>query len=182
MPGEVPSTCSAAVFTANKNGRSPTRLRVGSSTAGVLGSSDGRSKTAPLGALTKLWFAMIVPSTAAASTRTTNTIVATLAALGGASTGMRPGVGCPGVESGIPFASGEIPPAPSATATPFSVVLPATYVVFVGTASRKVASVASDVPTLRTVIVYRSRSPASSTDGSPSRSAETLSTSKYGAD
>jgi len=54
--------------------------------------------------------------------------------------------------------------------------------VFGGTASRNIASVASDVPVLRTVIVYCKRSPASSTVGSPSRSAEILSTSKYGAD
>src|SRR5688572_402957 len=153
MPGDTPSTWSAAVLTANRNGRSPTRSRVGSSTAAVSGSSDGRSSTPPAGALTKPWFEMIVPSTTSSLMRTTKTIVAEYCAPVAAATGMSPGVPAPGVVIAIPLTSGDRPPGASATAAPFNVVLPGTYVVFAGTASRNIASVDSEVPVLRTVIV-----------------------------
>src|SRR5688572_14759440 len=181
MPGDVPSTWSAADFTANRKGTAPTMSRVGSSAVGVRGSSDGMSNTLAAGALTKPWFEITVPSSALASTRTTKTIVAVSCGPGGvAATSIVPG-GAPGVDSEMPFASGEVPPAPSGTGAPLSVVLPAMYAVFTGTASRSTASVASDVPRLRTVIVYCKRSPASSSVASPSMSAEILSMSKYGA-
>src|SRR5687768_1503820 len=99
MPGDTASTCSAAVLTANKNGRSPTRSRVGSSTAGVDGSSDGLSSTLNAGALTKPWFEMTVPSTTSGLTRTTNTTVAASCEPVLAFAGKSPGVPADGVDN-----------------------------------------------------------------------------------
>ncbi len=76
-------------------------------------------------AVTKPWFEMIVPSTTFGSTMTSNVIVATLAGPADGSAGIEPGVGSAGELIGMPFTSGERPPT-SATAAPFSVVLPAT--------------------------------------------------------
>src|SRR4030095_6838989 len=105
--------------------------RVGSLRAGVRGSSDGWS-TLPV-ELTKPWFEMIVPSGTFGFTTTLNVMVATLAGLLDASAGIEPGVGSAGELICMPFTSGETP-ATSATAAPFRVVLPATYVAFGGTA------------------------------------------------
>ncbi len=56
---------------------------------------------------------------------TSKVIVAAFAGSPEASAGIEPGVGSAGGLIGMPFTSGESPPA-SATAVPFSVVLPAT--------------------------------------------------------
>src|SRR5213594_3168486 len=134
---------------------------VGSLRAGVRGSSDGWS-TMPV-PLTKPWFEMTVPLTVLEFTTTLKVMVATLAwpLLDGSagrnwqygmlatiqqkktgvldeSAGRKPGVELAGELIRMPFTSGDTP-AISATAAPFSVVLPATYVVLAGTASRSIA-------------------------------------------
>ncbi len=120
------STRSAAAFGANRSGALPTTSRVGSSGTAVPGSSDGTSVTSADSALTKPWFAMIVPSTTPASIVTSNVIVATLVAAGAASARSAPGVGFSGASISTPDASGAVPDGPSGTALPFSRVLPAT--------------------------------------------------------
>src|SRR5262252_848583 len=97
--------------------------RVGSLGTGVRGSSDGWS-TMPV-ALTNPWFEMIVPLGTVGFTTTLNVMVATLAGLLDASAGIEPGVGSAGELICMPFTSGDRP-ATSATAAPFSVVVPAT--------------------------------------------------------
>src|SRR4051812_25553013 len=102
--------------------------RVGSLAAGVRGSSDGRSlKPVPL---TKPWFEITVPPATFEFTTTSNVMVAR------ASASIEPGVPFGGLIS-RPLTSRDTA-ATSATAAPFSVVLPATYVVLTGTASRNV--------------------------------------------
>src|ERR671922_1241422 len=96
--------------------------RVGSSGAGVSGSSDGWSTMPFPVALTKPWFEMIVPSGTFGFTTTSNVIVATLAWLLDASAGIEPGTGLAGELIVMPFTSGDTP-ATSATAAPFRVVL-----------------------------------------------------------
>ncbi len=147
------STASATRFVAKSKAELPTTLRVGSSGSGVRGSSDGRSVTPPPTALTKPWLERMVPSATPGSTRTSKTTVATLLVVADASARRKPGVAFSGAWSWIPATSGELPPGPSGTAAPFSVVLPATYWVFAGTASRSTASTASALPTFLTVIV-----------------------------
>src|SRR5215831_9049106 len=123
---------------------------VGSLGTGVRGSSDGWS-TIPV-ALTKPWFEMIVPLGTLGFTTTLNVMVATLAWLLDASAVIEPGVGLAGELISMPFTIGD-PPATSATAAPFRVVLPATYVVFAGTASRSTTFTASVLLMFFTVIV-----------------------------
>src|SRR5438105_2669670 len=96
---------------------------VGSLGAGVRGSSDGWSGM-PF-ALTNPWFAITVPLATFGFTTTLKVMVATLAGLLDASAGMKPGVVLAGELIRTPFTSGDTP-ATSATAAPFSVVLPAT--------------------------------------------------------
>src|SRR5262249_3662454 len=127
-----------------------TVLIVGSFGAGVRGSSEGWL-TMPV-AFTKPWFEITVPATVLAFTTTSNVMVATLAGLLDASGGIKPGVALAGELIGMPFTSGDTP-ATSATAAPFRVVLPATYAVFAGTASRNATFTASALLMFFTVIV-----------------------------
>ncbi len=76
-------------------------------------------------AVTKPWFEITVPSTAAGSTTTSNVIVATFAGFADASAGIEPGVGSAGEWISMPATSGDRPPT-SATGAPFRVVLPGT--------------------------------------------------------
>src|SRR5262252_377440 len=126
-------------------------LRVGSLGIGVRGSSDGWSTMLFPTALTKHWFEMIVPSATFEFTTTSNRIVAMLAGLLDASAGMNPAVVSAGELICMPLTSGDRP-ATSATGVPFRVVLPATYVVFAGTASRNTTLRASALPMFFTVI------------------------------
>ena len=74
-------------------------------------------------ALTKAWFEMIVPSGTSGLTTTSKTMVATLS---GTPAFITPGVASWGALIRIPSIRGEAPAAASGTATPLSVVLPAT--------------------------------------------------------
>src|SRR5689334_11120336 len=103
-------------------------------------------------ALTKPWLHITVASGTFAFTTTSNVMVAMLAWLLEASAGIEPGVGSAGELIDMLFTSGERP-ATSATVVPFSVVVPATYVVFTGIASRNTTFAASALPMFFTVIV-----------------------------
>src|SRR5262245_30260973 len=105
--------------------------RVGSLASGVSGSSEGWSAIPLAAAVTKPWFEITVPLATFRFTTTSNVMVAVAPA------GMEPAVVSAGELIDIPFTSGDMPAA-SATAAPFSFVLPATYAVFAGTASRNV--------------------------------------------
>src|SRR5262245_34826359 len=102
--------------------------------------------------LTKPWFKITVPLAAFAFTTTSTVMVATLAGLFDALAGIKPGVAPLGGLTSMPFTSADAP-ATSATAAPFSVVLPATYVVFAGIASRSATFTASALLMFLTVIV-----------------------------
>ena len=116
---------SATAFSAYSSGALPTTSRVGSLTTGVRGSSEGTSLSRSV-AITKAWLATMVPSAAFGSTVTLKVIVATLAAASaGLSARTTPAVVSAGELTAMPLISGE-PLGPSATATPLSVVLPAT--------------------------------------------------------
>src|ERR1041385_946618 len=99
--------------------------QVGSLVAGVRGSSDGWSAIPLPGAVTKLWLQIAVPLGVFWFTTTLNVIVATFVWLPDAPVGIEPAVGSAGELISVPFTSGDVPPT-SATAAPFSVVLPAT--------------------------------------------------------
>ena len=103
-------------------------LTVGSPTKGVRGSSEGTSAKAPLPVpepVTKPWLLISVPSSAPASTSTSNTMVATLFGVAETSARIAPGVAFSGAFTCMPACKGEMPAA-SGRATPLSVVLPAT--------------------------------------------------------
>src|SRR4051812_39995483 len=152
MPGDPRSTISATRFWADRTGRLPTMSHVRSFGAGVRGSSEGWL-TIPLPeAVTKLWLQSSVPLGVFGLTTTLKVTVATLAWLLDASAGIEPGVVLTGELISIPFTSGDVP-ATSAAAVPFSVVLPATYVVFAGTASRNTTFTAPALLMFFTVIV-----------------------------
>src|SRR5262245_28248565 len=125
---------------------------VGSLGMGVSGSSEGWS-TMPLAtAVTKPWFEITVPLGTVGLTTMSNVRVTTLAAPADGSAGIEPGVGSPGGWISMPFTSGDRP-VMSATGAPFMVVLPATYVVFTGTASRSDTFTAFSLPVFATVMV-----------------------------
>src|SRR5262245_8365835 len=124
-------------------------LSVGSLGAGVRGSSEGWLAT-PV-AVTNPWFEITVPLATFEFTTTSNVMVATLVCPFDGAKGMEPGVVLAGELISMPFTSGDRP-ATSATAAPFSFVLPATYVVFAGTASLNVTFAALPVPVFCTVI------------------------------
>src|SRR5882672_12660504 len=85
---------------------------------------------------TNPWFEITVPSGTVGLMTTSKVMVATLAGGADGLAGIDPGVGLLGGWISMPLTSGDRP-ATSATGAPFSVVLPATYVVFTGgTASR----------------------------------------------
>src|SRR6266702_3558673 len=127
-------------------------LHVASLGIGVRGSSD-RWSTMPFPtALTKPWLHMTVPSRTFVFTTASNVMAATLALLLDASAGIEPGVGLDGELIDMLFTSGD-KPATSATVAPFRVVLPATYAVFTGTASRSTTFAASALPMFFTVMV-----------------------------
>src|SRR5438094_10449039 len=123
VPGAPRSVNRTTRLSPYRTGRLPTTAIVGSLGASVRGSSEGWL-TMPL-PFTKPWFEIAVPLATLGFTNTLNVMVATLAGLLDASAGIEPGVGLAGELIGMPFTSGDTP-ATSATAAPFSVVLPAT--------------------------------------------------------
>src|SRR5262245_32154440 len=125
----------------------PTTITVGSGP--VVGSpspsvGSGGSWTV----LTTPWLLISVPAGTPALTCTSNVITA----LAPTESVPPPGPGSGGVRSDelipMPATSGETPPSGCPTASPFRLVVFATYVVFVGTASVKTALVAGTAPVL----------------------------------
>ena len=92
----------------------------------------------------------MVPSGTSGETTTSKVMVATLSATPAF---MTPAVVSCGLYISMPSVSADAPAALSATALPFSVVLPATYAVLAGTWSVISTPVALSVPMFCTVIV-----------------------------